>query len=247
MWPFKRKPFFPSLNWLQEAREETQCTPDIISLERYAFHRIFVCDTLMRNHPNNHKLGIHSAFQWVAVTVQAYELWKVLSSEYGSLILPFKEQTNHCIRAPIRGELFIIPTSDIPALDGCYRNTEQFQRVEIPVKIPAKRVKKYWDVQKKDWIVDTRTWDADKPITAWMYFAKPSFWLPVLERGRKFKYKTKDGQFSLSSLTEYGTMTPIKIYTPHNVELSDYYFLTKGEYDSNNFKSATYTKPRTVF
>lgn len=108
-------------------------TMDIPELLRYDLHFVFVYGTLKYQFPRFSVLEEHGAkFQGIATTEDSeYEL---VSSPFGFPVALWRSG-NKKAYAPLKGELYAVPTKAILALDDLEGNGRMFYRENIDVNI----------------------------------------------------------------------------------------------------------------
>ena len=173
---------------LNEAiQERCRYTPDYPELLNQRLHLFFIVDNFQYGCPNNHLLG-DSAYGCRAFTWSGVECFR---GPLTDRVVPFYEARSPEVIdrkyfARIKGEVWKVPTKQIPVLDTEMRNGVQFKRHRITLlaserdhQLEENRWHKHITgaPRFKHIVSEERT----VILRAWMYLAKRNYWNPIID------------------------------------------------------------------
>lgn len=161
----------------ESALEETVFTHDLPLLERKQYHAVFVYGNLKSKHPDRHILGegdeVFSGEGFTKYGTYAMYVDKKGDATYPIMISrPFSK---FC--APIKGEVYIVPTHRMITLDEYFTNGLRFKRVLMDIKLP------YTLTESGKGISDTTT------VKAWCWVANGKEFNPLIKGSSTIKLK----------------------------------------------------------
>lgn len=124
MWPFNRRKRMKA--FVQGLGKRYPNTPDMAELETGPYTILFACDDLMTPHVNNRLLNNRSRKIGRGFTKDRFD-YRV--GKHTGKGLPFMD--NEGLR--VKGELHLVETGHVPALDKHYDNGVQFARVKVRI------------------------------------------------------------------------------------------------------------------
>lgn len=139
---------------VQNWSKETRFTPDLLALERKLLIPVFLPDECMSTHHKFHLIspdGRKDVTFGHAFTIEKYFMLKKETNRNSSVVI-FEEgqirgqagvlsslfERGSLETAPIRGELHMLDSDQVIALDNYKENTVKFIRKRIPITIPHK-------------------------------------------------------------------------------------------------------------
>jgi hypothetical protein len=231
----------PPQEFFDKAMEDVRYTPDAINIERRQDHLLFVGDELMSHRRHNRPF---EGFRIGLAFTQ--DKFAFMRKNLGSLTqgIPFQRSLRDVPFEPIKGELYLINKKEVFVLDKYRRNTVQFHRIRVKLRIPYSQAKKVWvkDRARYEWALQ-QTPFMDEDVTAWMYVGIPDYWEPLINTGTKVKYYNRDGSRSFSRITQEGLFAPVEAYKATNPKVGTHYFFNNQDYDNQQH----YNESRPMF
>jgi hypothetical protein len=183
----------PSREEIVAELEKTKYTPDLSRIEEQTYHHVFVCDELKKGHLKHELLGDDKGYAGPGFTQNLYRFWDRRDDPTQSPI-PMKalEKENGFVRyfpppAKIKGEVWIVPSSVLIALDNYKQNTVEFRRIRVPVLLPHRPLVKLKDPyldpdETRSGYRSTSKLGAERVhvFRPWFYLGKRTFWEPHL-------------------------------------------------------------------
>jgi len=181
----------PPDEWLEEQDKKTRYTPDIASLEKKLFQRLFLCCNVQKGFEYHSIVEEHAVPYSAAFTQQAFLVYtKKLGSESFPIPLEFLDYS-FVPRLPIKGTLMLVEPSAIAKLDTFKLNGEEFLRCRKKIVVPYRHTKNS-KLSNEEWIRYCNELkipdNYDKIVhrmfvDAWMYVGVEQFWKPLLDAG----------------------------------------------------------------
>lgn len=168
MWPFKKKMSVPSEFELEQAHSATEFTPDIVQLEGRARWLFFVYDRWKDGHADHSIFGGEAMNMGVVFTQDNFAMIK-RSLGQDSYPIPLDRAPFNLPEAPIRGELYAVPSGWINRLDTDKRNGVKFERRRVSVTLPYRGMRNISMVKYQS-------------LRAFMYVGIQDFWEPLVDK-----------------------------------------------------------------
>lgn len=195
----------PSEQWLEDADDEVEFTPDLWNMERRQLQLLFVYDEMMQGHHGHDLIKEHSVSLAAAYTEDKFILWRKNLGKK-SYPIPLVKKYLSVPSARIKGQLYGILPPQFKELDKHKLNGVSFIRVRVNIQIPYRRIVKMREEQ------GTVKLDEEiQRVRAWMYIGVPNYWDDQIDSG--FLY------------------SPTQIYHPNREWLDKYYYFSQKEYD----------------
>lgn len=218
---FKKKQV-PSQATALWAEEMNKYTPDMWQIQQHALHLVFVYGSMMTGHRQNVLLE-NSERGGTAFTVRDYAMVKK-SLGLASFPIAFKVGQNNdqfygwMKAAKVRGEVYLVPYTDLITLDNQMQNGVQFRRRKVWVKIPFFRMfrTKY---------EDNFPVPDEQALFVWMYTGIQSYWLNS-EDETKPETQGKFSQLKSVNIIEPNSNTKAFRQSP-----DAYFYFTPKEYN----------------
>lgn len=208
----------PDVQFFAKQEMNNRFTPDLMSLERSVYQRIFVPCNMMLGYPDHEIIKDRSEFRAHAFTAQHFSMWRnnehnfpvilqprdPLTSNHWSIQNQMIDRLNH--HAIIKGQLFKVMSSHFPSVDTAMRRGEFFNRIRIPIDIPLRDVVYFGEKG-----VETQARRINR-VDAWMYVGLPDHWDKEIDGGYEY--------------------SPVKMFKPPaSGEIQQpYYFYTRTEF-----------------
>lgn len=205
-------------------KDVNEFTPDMAELAKRPFHRVFIPDEMMSPHFQNSLLGEGSVLRCWAFTTDKFSLWRKKLGK-ASLVIPLETKFKEAPYASLRGELYKVPTENIPELDNYKANGVEFIRKRVSLAIPYTA----FDTKPGTPTYRTVVRKVDTSIDAWMYVGSHETWNPRFVKGSKIKYINKDGT-TVGRLSDGHIYVSVREYTPRNKLLENYCYYAPTEY-----------------
>lgn len=142
----------------EQVMENLQFTPDALILGNQDYHPFLIYDTMMKEFSDWEEIKDDAMYHGRAETVsENFILYKRKNGKASypvAVLSPFSEA-----RGAIRGELYSIKTSKIPAIDTVRSNGWGFKRIKLPIRLPFQHIKSDGFITKFFY----------KDLTAWVY------------------------------------------------------------------------------
>lgn len=210
---------------IRSAAERNRYTPDIGTLERSEFQRVFIYNEMKYAHRAKDFLPETLVERdATCYTDDYFVLHKKRLGQASQAIATDADVWPHPLgptadRARIQGELYIICSSHISVLDTYHQNTIEFERRRVRILRPWRHIVRAKDgfplngqmleSFKARGIVHSMRGCAT--MDAWMYVGRQDFWAGQLAR----------------------LFTPVSLYTSPNEQwLKEYYAFTPKEYET---------------
>lgn len=160
-------------------------TPDVSYLEMQEFVPLLEFGDAQRSQPNYRLIDEHSFFEAHAFTTkEAFVMYRHANEEPTAIAFAKGRKTRN--RARIRGELHMVQSKGIFALDIHRQNGIKFRRIRIPVDLPHREEMIITDPDTGHYRRFLTGLQHYKKIDAYVYLAVPEFWEPKLDGGYEF-------------------------------------------------------------
>lgn len=169
------------------------CTPDLPAVETQERHIVFIYDTMMDGGSDRNILTNEAKHLAYAYTKILMILWR--TQDYVVPIvepIPFtrpewcdppKLATRKISSAPIRGQVFEIPTEVLITLDKLKQNGTMYRRIQMPIAVPAVR---HFKTMKDNITKVEQAPEKIYNIHAWMYIGDNDYWNERVDGGFTF-------------------------------------------------------------
>lgn len=182
----------PGCEWVNMVKNTISFTPDWRFLSTREFQVMFFYDGLMKGNVNYEEfIKPFSVFMFNAFTVESFSMFKKKLGKL-SYPIPLRYKYRYEPFLPIRGELFLVETIQIPRIDQLKMNGIQFIRERVKIRVPY--LQKIWLKDKSlmekllqiplksSYLILKR----EKFIKAWMYIGVTEFWINLIDGGYSF-------------------------------------------------------------
>ena len=144
--------------FLEKAYSSNYRTPDLPKILEVQNHLIFTYGTLKTGRHRNSLLNHCEYIGNAVTTIIGYNLLYYTKGRY-PIALPVTEEKKVYERAPIYGEVYLVPASTIPVLDSIEANGEMFNR------------------KRRYVLLSSSKYGVKRPILpVWMYEGHPDYW-----------------------------------------------------------------------
>ena len=169
-------------DWIKE-HTPTGYTYDMWKLQRFARQPLFVYDQCMQAHRMHSMIAGFSEYRGVAFTANDnWIMWKKKLGE-GTFPIPMRIPYSAQPKGRIRGELYLVDSSRIKALDEYKQNGVEFRRKPVEVLVAARHLER---VVNADHNYEWQNTDKVVKTHAWMYIGRNKYWEEHLDAGYNF-------------------------------------------------------------
>lgn len=207
----------PSHAILQE-QMETKFTPDVWWLSGFETQYVFVYDNNQTTFdPRQRSMILKGMNEATAYTKDGYVLY---TKTLGSDSYPIAIRDNFSIHRPswcdpipgnphaLKGELWLLPVSEIFKLDNHYENGQAWIRKRISVWVPDRKKRVYDNRQTAYPMQDQPEW---KQVRCWSYVGNPEVWKPMILEGDLFELADLHKPNKIKPFEYYYSFSPNKL------------------------------------
>lgn len=222
----------PKLDWYKQGVAEF--TPDMAQLCLRPYQRLFVPDEMMQGRFRNNMLTEEATRRLWAFTVDNFSAWRRALGK-ASTIIPLETKFTSMPFAPMRGELWRVPSPVFKELDNYKQNGVDFIRKRVSLAIPITTERKnILHGRSGPYVRTQETRTVDYTIDAWMYVGNPEYWNHKLVTGFKINH-IKDGDKRSGRIVGNDTYMPVSFYDkPNNDLIEAYYYYSAKDYVGDN-------------
>lgn len=173
--------------------ERLQYTPDAGYLDKRQWHRLFICDELMRGRSKAHVKDDRWSFLASAFTMDYFSVWKWNIKDHLQVIPLLGLHFFDTPLLQIKGELYGVRASVLKELDTMTLNGVEYERKRIKLLVPCRPKKMPWadtSFYTKAWMyIGSHNWRDQ--IDAGYYFSRVNIYKPNREGKENYYHFTE--------------------------------------------------------